>query len=368
MAGEISINKSLLPFSWLYRFGVKFRNKYFEWGIYKSEEFPLPVISVGNITVGGTGKTPHVEYLIEVLSEKYKVAVLSRGYKRKTSKFTIADEKATSLTIGDEPFQIYRKYPNIIVAVDKNRRRGIRELMDLPKDKRPQVILLDDAYQHRYVKPSLSILLVDSNRLIYEDSLLPAGRLREPSSEKVRADMVIVTKCPEKFKPIDYRVISKRLELFPYQSLFFTSVLYDSLSPVFKENKGGKCSLENLRNKYDSALVVAGIASPKYLLAEIKENINHMESLIFSDHHNFSHNDITRIIKMFNKIQGERKIIITTEKDAVRLITNKSVSDEIKKTLFYLPVKITFNLEQENIFKQKIIEHVETFKRNRLMD
>lgn len=367
MTKDISINKSMLPFSWLYGLGVWFRNKCFEWGIFRMEEFPVPVISIGNITVGGTGKTPHVEYLIEILNKKYKIAVLSRGYKRKTSKFIIADEHAESSTIGDEPYQIFKKYPDIIVAVDKNRRDGIRKLLNLPEEKIPQVILLDDAYQHRYVKPSLSILLVDNNRMIFEDALLPAGRLREPASEKSRADIIIVTKCPMGYKSIDYRIISKHLGLFPYQSLFFTSVRYGNLLPVFNDMNREQ-TFDQLKKNTDTVLLLAGIASPKQLISEIKQHVNHVETLIYPDHHHFSSKDIIRITKVFNKIKTNRKIIITTEKDAARLVTHHDMSNEIKDVIFYLPIKITFDLDQENLFKQKIIEHVETFKRNRFLD
>ena len=213
------IKKLLLPLSALYGVVVWFRNKLFDWSILPSEEFSVPVICVGNITAGGTGKTPHVEYLIELLKKDYKVAVLSRGYKRKTSGFVLADTQSTVKTIGDEPLQIFKKFPDIIVAVDGNRRRGIKKLLNIPEEKRPEIILLDDAFQHRYVKPFLSILLIDSNRLIYEDTLLPAGRLRESRAGKDRANMVVVTKCSPELKPIDFRLISKHLDLYPYQDL-----------------------------------------------------------------------------------------------------------------------------------------------------
>ena len=189
----IKINEWLLPLSWLYGLGVKFRNMLFEIGILHSESFDVPVISVGNITVGGTGKTPHVEYLIELLKDKAKVAVLSRGYKRRTRGFVIADDNATAKTIGDEPLQMKRKYgDDITVAVDRKRCHGIRQLTS--DEDGIDVILLDDAFQHRYVKPGVNILLVDYHRLIIYDKLLPAGRLREPLSGKNRADIVIVTK------------------------------------------------------------------------------------------------------------------------------------------------------------------------------
>ena len=198
MEGDhIKVNKWLLPVSWLYGLGVRLRNKCFEWGILKSRSFSVPIISVGNITVGGSGKTPHVEYLVEMLKDKVRVAVLSRGYKRKSKGYQLASPLSTVSDIGDEPLQMKKKYPNVHVAVDANRCEGIDRLTQDDETKDTDVILLDDAYQHRYVKPGINILLVDYHRLIIYDKLLPAGRLREPKDGKRRADMVIITKCPE---------------------------------------------------------------------------------------------------------------------------------------------------------------------------
>ncbi|MDR2806060.1 MAG: tetraacyldisaccharide 4'-kinase, partial [Dysgonamonadaceae bacterium] len=197
MKNVIRINKALLPLSWLYGMVVALRNYLFDRGIFRSEDFPVPVISIGNLSAGGTGKTPHTEYLIRKLSKNHKVAVLSRGYKRKTRGFVLADDNASARTLGDEPFQMFRKFPEIPVAVDANRRRGIRHLLNLPEAIKPEVIMLDDAFQHRYVKPSLSLLLADSRRPFSDDYLLPAGRLREPAKNYRRADFIIYTKCSE---------------------------------------------------------------------------------------------------------------------------------------------------------------------------
>ncbi|GHT71134.1 tetraacyldisaccharide 4'-kinase [Bacteroidia bacterium] len=369
MTADIKINKVLLPLSWLYGLGVWFRNKLFDCGLFSGEEFSVPVISVGNIAVGGTGKTPHTEYLIRLLSPKIKIAVLSRGYRRKTSGFVLADENSDSSTIGDEPFQIYRKFPEILVAVDANRRRGITNLLALPQDKRPDVILLDDAFQHRYVKPSLSILLIDSNRLLYEDKLLPAGRLREPAKNKSRAEIIIVTKCPEEFKPIDYRVIGKNLDLYPYQSLFFTSFRYGGLTPVFsygRVNNNPK-SLDDIKLRTISVLLLAGIASPQGLIKELNKYSKHVDTLIYPDHHAFSNGDLTEIKQKFDALSGENKIIITTEKDAVRLMDCPNISESVKKALYYLPVEVIFKQEQEYMFKQKIENHVGNIKTNGIM-
>ena len=198
MEGDfININKKLLPLSWCYGLGVGFRNLLFEMGVLKSRSFKVPVISVGNITVGGTGKTPHVEYLIRLLKDHLNVAVLSRGYKRKSHGFVLAGKDTTMWDIGDEPYQMKQKFPDITMAVDSKRTRGIQKLIDGEAGKEIDVILLDDAFQHRYVKPGINILLVDYHRLVIYDKLLPAGRLREPVKSKDRADVVIVTKCPK---------------------------------------------------------------------------------------------------------------------------------------------------------------------------
>lgn len=362
------INKFLLPFSWLYGFGVWFRNKLFDWGVYRTEEFPIPVISVGNITVGGTGKTPHIEYLIRLLRKEYRIAVLSRGYKRKTKGFVLAGDTSTSKEIGDESYQIWRKFPDILVAVDRKRANGIRRLLALDEARRPEIILLDDAFQHRYVTPSLSILLVDINRLIYEDYLLPAGRLREPVGHKNRANMVLVTKCTQDLKPIDYRVISKHLNLYPYQSLFFTSWKYGRLRPVFASRKAMDQDLDDIRDKKISVLLVSGIANPGQLEAEIKPYASTMDKMEYPDHYSFSSADLVKMRKRFEQLPGDRKIILTTEKDAARLVNRKGIDEVLKKNLYYLPIQVSFIQEDANEFNQKIIEHVRTFKRNRILD
>ena len=262
MEGDhIKINKWLIPFSWLYGLGVGLRNELFELNILKTRRFGIPVISVGNITVGGSGKTPHVEYLIRLLKDKMKVAVLSRGYKRKSRGYVLADENTPMREIGDEPYQMKTKFPDICVAVDKNRCEGIDRLTSDEETKDVDVILLDDAFQHRYVQPGINILLVDYHRLIIYDKLLPAGRLREPLSGKNRADIVIITKCPKSLNPIDYRVLSKAMELYPFQQLYFTTLDYCDLEPIFSKTRN--LPLTEIRGK--NILLLAGIMSPKQL-------------------------------------------------------------------------------------------------------
>ena len=266
MEGDfIKINEWLTPLSWIYGMAVGLRNQCFELGILKSRSFDTPVISVGNITVGGAGKTPHVEYLIRLLQDKVKVAVLSRGYKRKSRGFLLADDETPVEQIGDEPFQMKQKFENVYVAVDRDRCRGIEMLTQNETTKDTDVILLDDAFQHRYVKPGVNILLIDYHRLIIYDKLLPAGRLREKKEEKSRADVVIITKCPNDLKAIDYRVLTKAMNLYPYQDLFFTTLEYCNLRQLFGDNV---LQLDALADK--NILLLTGIASPKQMEVDLK--------------------------------------------------------------------------------------------------
>ena len=367
MSKHFKIQKALLPLSFIYGLIVGIRNKLFDWGILPSEEFSVPVISIGNLSVGGTGKTPHTEYLIRLLSKKYKIAVLSRGYKRKTNGFVLAEGNVNSHQIGDEPYQMFRKFPEITVAVDSNRRQGIKQLLSLPNEKRPEIILLDDAFQHRYVRPSLSILLSDSNRLYYKDALLPAGRLRETAKNNLRAQVVIITKCSESFMQADYKVVTKELNLAPYQQLFFTSYKYAQIMPVFPEYSSNELTLQSFDNKNCSVLLVTGIANPKGLINQVEGYTSHLSTLIYADHHDFTYRDIQQINSMFNQLQGAKKLIITTEKDAVRLIDNEYLPSELKPVIYYLPIEVVFNLDQEELFIQNIENHVTKFKRNRIL-
>ena len=362
MEGDfIKINRWLQPLSWFYGLGVRFRNTLFETGFLKSRSFSIPVISVGNITVGGTGKTPHVEYLIRLLQDHSRVAVLSRGYKRKSHGFQIANESSTARTIGDEPFQMKQKFPKVIVAVDKNRVHGIEALNQKYQD--IDVILLDDAFQHRYVKPGINILLVDYHRLIIYDTLLPAGRLREPLTGKNRADMVIITKCPKDLKPMEYRVITKAMDLYPYQQIFFTTLEYGELTPLFKK-EAPTVNLDKLKDH--NALLLTGIASPRQMKEDLTPVVSKLSMLSFPDHHAFSQKDIEQISSEFAKLPSP-KCIITTEKDAARIIGLEGLSNEIKENIYILPVRIKFMLNQEEKFNENIIGYVRKNSRNSIL-
>lgn len=356
MEGDyIKIHSSLLPLSFLYGMGVRLRNMLFDTGILESRSFPIPVISVGNITVGGAGKTPHVEYLIRLLCETKRVSVLSRGYKRRTKGYLLASSSSTSLELGDEPYQMYLKYGRQVhVAVSANRCEGIERLCSDPETKDTDVILLDDAFQHRYVKPGVNILLVDYHRLIVYDKLLPAGRLREPKDGKRRADIVIVTKCPPDLRPMDFRVITKALNLYPYQKLFFTTIEYGDLIPLFSNSRS--LALSEITSDFE-VFVLSGIASPQHLLCDIQKHTENVIPMTFRDHHLFTPKDIARINNTFDSLSSKR-IIITTEKDAARLVGLDGLSDDVRNHIYALPIKTTFLLEQQEQFDEFILSYV----------
>ena len=316
----ILLRKILFPLAFLYWLITFIRNWLYDKGIFKSSSFDIPVIAVGNLSVGGTGKTPQIEYLIRLLSDKYKVAVLSRGYKRSTDGFILADEKATASSIGDEPFQFYSKFPNIQVAVDVNRKNGIENLLQLSN--KPDVVLLDDAFQHRKVKAGFYILLTAFDDLFCDDYILPFGNLREPSSGKKRADMIIVTKCPNDLSELAQQKIREKLKV--KQPVFFTTIQYDDY--VF----GNDNQLLVSQIQSESKVLIAGIAKPKLFFDFLKNESD--ETLVFPDHHHFSKQDCEQILA---KANGRK--IITTEKDFVRL--NGLLP---KEQLFYLPIKSTF--------------------------
>ncbi|WP_455586500.1 tetraacyldisaccharide 4'-kinase [Bacteroides sp.] len=360
---SIKIHKWLYPVSFLYGTGVAFRNKLFDWGYLRSKSFDVPVICIGNIAVGGTGKTPHTEYLIKLLHRKFRVAVLSRGYKRHTKGYVLSTHESNARSIGDEPYQIKSKFPDIRMAVDEDRCHGIEQLCAL--DNPPvEVILLDDAYQHRYVKAGLNILLTDYHRLFCDDALLPAGLLREPAHGKSRAQIVIVTKCPPDIKPIDFNIITKSLNLFPYQMLFFSSFRYGNLQPIFPDIAGKTerrlCSLL----PDEQVLLLTGIASPDTIVQELERYTPHIDLLSFDDHHNFSARDMQLIKERFNKLKGEQRLIITTEKDATRLVHHPALDKELKKHIYVLPIEVEILQNQQDIFNQHIIRYVRENTRN----
>ena len=362
----IKINKWLYPFSFLYGIGVNLRNQLFDLNILRSQSFDVPVICIGNITVGGTGKTPHTEYLIKLLQKEFQVAVLSRGYKRKSKGFVLATPDTPMEQIGDEPFQMKQKHPQIHVAVDADRRRGIARLCEPGISPEVEVILLDDAYQHRYVKPGINILLVDYHRMIGEDALLPAGRLREPERGKNRANIVIVTKCPHNIKPMDYRIISKHMDLYPYQQLYFSTLTYGQLTPLCPNSGVPARPLASL-GKDEKVLLLTGIASPEQLKIDLREYTQHIEAISFPDHHNFSNKDMEAVKRRFDQMGEGQKIIVTTEKDATRLLGHPQLDEELKAAIYVLPVEINILQGQQESFHEYITRHVRANSRNSIL-
>ena len=355
------IDALLTPFSWAFSACVWLRNKAFDWNLLPQEEADVPVVSVGNITVGGTGKTPHVEYIIEALYRRYHVAVLSRGYKRKTRGFVLASNNTTPRDIGDEPYQIYRKYSGLItLAVCENRRKGIHELLRIDPD--INLILLDDGFQHRYVKPKVSIVLMDYNCPAYNDRMMPLGTLREPPASLTRCNFVVVTKCPTDIGPMDIRMIKHDLEPYMYppptQMLFFSNIQYADPVPVFPVQSPQLTSLQWLRED-DAVLCLTGIATPKPLVRYLRHFSSRVKVMHFDDHHEFTRRDFTDIFKVYKSLEGKRKFIITTEKDAVRIMNNPYYPPMKRNCIYYIPMKVGF-LEMESCnFVDKLVEQID---------
>lgn len=332
------IRYALTPLSWLYGFGVYVRNKFFDWGILKEVSFDVPVVGIGNITVGGTGKTPHVEYILECLRYKRNIAVLSRGYKRKTRGFILASAKSTPDSIGDEPLQIYEKFGGTVkVAVCESRVKGVRELLrEFPKI---DLIVLDDSFQHRYIKPKVNIMLMDYSRPVYADDILPLGRMRESMHAVDRADMVIVTKCPSDVSALDMRIVSKHLDLMPYQKLYFSTFDYGGLIPVFPDDSTDRLLIEQLTAD-DTVILLTGVANPRPFVNHFRQYPFRKRVLHFPDHHDFKKKDLHEIELKFNSAKGNRRIIITTEKDAMRISHNPYFPHDLKPYIFYIPIGV----------------------------
>ncbi|MWW26490.1 tetraacyldisaccharide 4'-kinase [Algibacter lectus] len=316
----------LFPIMPFYYLATWLRNKLFDLGIKKSKSYSTPVICVGNLSVGGTGKTPMIEHLITVLKNEYKVATLSRGYKRKTKGFQLGDKNASAETIGDEPFQFYNKFKeDVLVAVDADRQNGIEQLMNLPNA--PEVILLDDAYQHRKVEAGFNILLTTYANPYFKDYVLPTGNLREPRSGANRANIIVVTKCPDNLNETDKTLVLKRINADENQHVFFSNIAYaETLLSAEKTMK-----VEDLT----SFCLVTGIANSKPLTDFLETKKLKFDHLNFNDHHNFSPADIAELSK--------KELIVTTEKDFMRLKDYEVLKDK----LFYLPIAIAVDKEPE---------------------
>ncbi|MBN1789440.1 MAG: tetraacyldisaccharide 4'-kinase [Bacteroidales bacterium] len=348
----------LLPLSFLYGLIVWARNLLFDTRILRSTRFKLPVIAVGNITVGGTGKTPHVEYLIRLLKHEYKIAVLSRGYKRKTRHFILATTTSGVTDIGDEPRQMKLKFPDVPIAVERNRVKGVQRLMECIR--KLDLVILDDAFQHRAIRPGISILLVDYHRPIFHDILLPAGNLREPARNANRADIIIVTKCPDNFSGRDRSNFISRLNLQDRQAVYFTGYAYGSPIPVYPDRQGRQdpVSFKVLKKIKTRVMLVSGIANPAPLRQFLAHNLGIDDELVFTDHHDFDFKDIQRIKNRFKTLDSVEKCIIVTEKDAVRLREIKITDKRFRKSFYYVPVEVKFRTKGEKPFNKKIHKYL----------
>jgi len=347
----------LLPFSLFFWIAVMIRNLLFDLHILRSRSFCQPVISIGNITVGGTGKTPHVEMLVRFLKHDNKLAVLSRGYKRKSAGFILATGHSRLSDIGDEPLQIKMKFPDIHVAVDSSRVRGVKKLLEIKH--KPDVIILDDAYQHRYIKPGLSVLLIDYNRPVFRDFLLPAGDLREPAGNCRRADIIIITKCPANLSPGDRKRFIENLPYKKSQHLYFTTYAYGQPEAVFPGRKKPvhASSFRHLRKSHAGILMVTGIAEPKPLLQFLEEFLHIHDSILFPDHHPFNKQDLQSISKRFQSVPGAEKYIVVTEKDAMRL-RDLEIDEHLKKAFLYIPVEVKFLAKGEKPFNKRVVKYI----------
>lgn len=351
----------LRPLAWLYGKGVEMRNFCFERGLLPSESFPIPIICVGNIAIGGTGKTPHIEYLLRLLTPTYRVAVLSRGYKRKTRGLVVATHRSTAKEIGDEPRQLKQKYPEAQIIVDGNRRRAVRHLLSLPIDQRPEVILMDDGFQHRYLRPSFSILLVDARRPVWDDRLLPEGRLREPISALYRADCVIVTKCGRDMTPMQQRIIARNLALYAHQHIFFSRMRRQCLQPALVA--ADLIQEQDLPTKHDRVLALSGIARPEDFWESIAERFKLVDRITFPDHHRFSQQDIHELNRRYGTLRDQDLdtplYVICTEKDAMRLSEHRtSLLPGLVAHLYYLPIEVEI-MQDEDLLQRLVLQAVE---------
>lgn len=344
----------LLPFSLLYGLGVSIRNFSYRYGLLKGVEFNLPVISVGNLTIGGAGKTPHIEYLVRLLKDYIHIATLSRGYGRKTKGFLLVEPQHTAERVGDEPLQFKRKFPEIMVAVDENRAFAIPQL--IIEQPELQTILLDDAFQHRSVQPGLNILLTEYSQPFSTDFLLPAGRLREWRSAYQRADMIIISKCPYEWDDTIRQEMEETIQPLPYQTLYYSYYQYGDPYYLFNQHYQGPLQ------EHWTVLLVSAIARTEYLVSYLEDKVENVKLLQYEDHHYFSNYDVSHIQQTFQKLDAPHKIILTTEKDAMRLELHKDFIMEHNLPVLVLPVQVAFHGEDGERFNQDVQRYLLGFK------
>ena len=342
----------LLPFSWIFAGIAALRNLFFDAGILKSTSYNLPVISVGNITVGGTGKTPFAEYLIGRFSETMRCALLSRGYGRDTKGVVIADNASTYNDIGDEPMQMKMKFPNLAVVVAEKRTLGMETLLNLHSP--PEIVIMDDAYQHRYVKPDFSVLIMDYYRPVWKDFCLPAGNLRESKKGIKRADVIVINKCPANLTMDEAQSIKEKLKPENEQNLFFTSISYKE--PVSLTGKSDKTFCQVVESTKAPLVAIAGIGNPEPFFEMAKKFGALAKTFRFRDHHKFSINDFNKIISSTS--HDEMPLILTTEKDAIRIKAIPELTPQLANSIWYVPIELDFLFNDKILFDKKIDNYV----------
>ena len=341
----------LLPFALLFGLIVLIRNWLYDKNVLKSSSFGLPVICVGNLSTGGTGKSPMVEFLVRHLKGHYKAAILSRGYKRKTRGYALANETTTAIDIGDEPMQFYKKFPDIPIAIGEARLEAIPQLLHDRPD--TAVIVLDDAFQHRAIKAGLNILLTDYGNLFTRDFFLPSGDLRDSRSSYTRAGVIVVTKCPATLTAEEKQIIRQEIDPQKGQEIFFTTIAYGTPYHITSRN------LVSI-DESTEVLLVTGIANPKPLKQFLEEKIQAYHMMSYNDHHIFSIDDWRDIKRRFDEMEAEKKMVLTTEKDAMRLL---KFSAEIDGMPFYvIPIEHKFLFGEEQSFLKQVTRFIETFK------
>jgi tetraacyldisaccharide 4'-kinase len=344
----------LFPFAVLYGLVIIIRNLLFDKHYLAYSEFNFPLICVGNLAVGGTGKSPMVEYLVKLLEPQFKIATLSRGYKRKTKGYVLANDRTTALEIGDEPMQFHLKFPNVPVAVGEERLVGIPHL--LQDHTNLQAIILDDAFQHRSVKAGMNVLLTDFSNLYSHDFFLPTGDLRDEWSSAERAQIIVVTKCPKDLSEEKKQKVIRSLKPIASQKVFFTCIEYGTPYHILNSQE------EWVLTQRDEVLLVCGIANPKPLKDYLLQNVHTYYQQDYSDHHIFSIDDLNEIKEKFNQIQAKDKLILTTEKDAVRF--TKFTEELADIPLYVLPIRHSFLFEEGNLFNELIVDFIKNFRFN----
>ena len=339
----------LAPAALLYKAGVTFRHRLFDWGILKSEKFDIPVICIGNITVGGTGKTPMAEMVIAYMSQMHRVALLSRGYGRRTKGYLEVKADSRYRDVGDEPLQTKLKFPDTVVAVCEKRADGIRRICAEHPD--VDLIVMDDGFQHRYVEPKVNIVMIDATRPVQHDRMLPLGTLRDLPEELHRAHYFVVTKCPEKMAPIDRRILRKVLIQVAYQRVYFTRFESFMPQPLFPDAAPGEPLVQG-----QQVIALSGIGSPKPFLAALRESYEVVAEMTLDDHHVYKVRDLNRLRELLDRFPGA--VIVTTEKDAVKLTNRAKIPEEIQRGIYYLPINISFIEDSATDFLQKLEEDV----------